>query len=687
MQFHEVQLENIRSYTQTKVSFEKGSTLLIGDIGSGKSTLLLAIEFALFGLRRGELAGGGLLRHGTNEGSVTLHCTLQNKKVVIKRTLKRGKNGVQQNAGYIIVDGVKTDGTPVELKSQILTLLGYPDEFLTKSKSLLYRYTVYTPQEEMKAILFETPEDRLKTIRKIFDIDKYQKIKENASLYMKSLRAEQKVLKQLVQDADQIGQFLKEKKERKTIVTKEEVLLKQQLQTLQEEIQEHRKKQQALDEKRMTAEKMRQELTQKKDSLLKTNHSLEKNKEQQKILEESLALLKKQIEEIKDKKVNISDLKKQWEEREAGLRKKQNELLVEKTQQNTIINQAQKIMDQVRSLTTCPLCLQTVTEDHKHTIISVKQSEQEKGNVSIINCKEQEQMLLEQQKQLQSKKEAIQKLEKQIQQKELLQQKQEITQEQLNQKKKDSVELQKLQQEEKERIEELAVSLEMFADVQEQYKNAQQVLEPLQEKFTKLSSQHAALQKESELLEEQLTKLQEQVREQTKKKQTLQKITALHRWLDDYFIPVIDTIEKHVLQKIWQEFNATFQNWFDILLEDESILVQVDEAFTPVLQQNGYETTIEQLSGGEKTSVALAYRLSLHKVINEYISSIQTKGVIILDEPTDGFSAEQLDKMRDVLEQLQVDQSILVSHETKMESYVEHILRVQKNEHISTVTQ
>ena len=94
---------------------------------------------------------------------------------------------------------------------------------------------------------------------------------------------------------------------------------------------------------------------------------------------------------------------------------------------------------------------------------------------------------------------------------------------------------------------------------------------------------------------------------------------------------------------------------------------------------------MENLSGGEKTAVALSYRLALNKVINDIVSEIKTKDILMLDEPTDGFSSEQLDKVRDVLEQLNVKQVIIVSHESKIESFVDSVIRVGKEEHISKV--
>ena len=67
-----IKLENIRSYLNQSIDFPTSSVLLSGDIGSGKSTILLSIEFALFGVKRKELSGSALLRHGKKTGSVEL---------------------------------------------------------------------------------------------------------------------------------------------------------------------------------------------------------------------------------------------------------------------------------------------------------------------------------------------------------------------------------------------------------------------------------------------------------------------------------------------------------------------------------------------------------------------------------------------------------------------------------------
>ena len=123
------------------------------------------------------------------------------KEVIIKRMLRRS-NQVKQESGYIIVDGVKTECTPSELKTKVLELLGYPQEMVTKSTDVIYRYTVYTPQEEMKIILLVNKEDRLQTLRKVFGIDRYKRIKDNAKIITGEIKQKKRGLEGFVSDLE-----------------------------------------------------------------------------------------------------------------------------------------------------------------------------------------------------------------------------------------------------------------------------------------------------------------------------------------------------------------------------------------------------------------------------------------------------------------------------------------------------
>ena len=147
---------------------------------------------------------------------------------------------------------------------------------------------------------------------------------------------------------------------------------------------------------------------------------------------------------------------------------------------------------------------------------------------------------------------------------------------------------------------------------------------------------------------------------------------------------LISFIEKNVMMKLKSEFSKLFAEWFSMLVS-ESFYVRINDEFSPVIEQKDYEIDYQYLSGGEKTAIALAYRLALNQVINSLLSNIKTKDVVILDEPTDGFSSQQLDKMRDVLNELNVSQLIIVSHEQKIEGFVENVIRFKKENGISKV--
>jgi exonuclease SbcC len=203
--------------------------------------------------------------------------------------------------------------------------------------------------------------------------------------------------------------------------------------------------------------------------------------------------------------------------------------------------------------------------------------------------------------------------------------------------------------------------------------------------FHKTEIEYNSFLKEKEGAQGLLEEIRKELEKKAEAKERLKKVKDAQHWLEEFFISLAASIEKQVMANVFHQFNSIFHDWFKMLIEDETINSRLDDTFTPVVVQNGFETGVDNLSGGEKTSCALAYRLALNKVINGMITGIRTKDLIILDEPTDGFSSEQLDKVRDVLEELNMRQVIIVSHEPKIESFVDSVIRIQKNEHISQV--
>jgi len=187
----------------------------------------------------------------------------------------------------------------------------------------------------------------------------------------------------------------------------------------------------------------------------------------------------------------------------------------------------------------------------------------------------------------------------------------------------------------------------------------------------------AELKREVHVFQEQVLDLRKRINEKEQIKNKVIYLANLEEWISNNFIQLVSSVEKSVMNKLKAEFSNLFSDWFLRLVSD-SFNVYLDEEFTPIIESQDYVIDYDYLSGGERTAIALAYRLALNQIINSLISDIKTKGFIILDEPTDGFSSQQLDKMRSVLEELNVKQLIIVSHEQKVEDFVDKIIRFKK---------
>jgi exonuclease SbcC len=182
-----LRLRNFRSYKDQEVAFEPGVTLFEGDIGSGKSSLLFAIEFALFGLA--DVPGEHLLRAGEKEGAIELQFRSGGRQYTVGRRLTRSKaGGATQKDAFLVVDGVKEDYSVEQLRAAVIKVLGFRENAATKSKSQVFRYGVFTPQEEMKAILEQGAEERKQTLRRAFGIEEYKRARENADMLKQALR-------------------------------------------------------------------------------------------------------------------------------------------------------------------------------------------------------------------------------------------------------------------------------------------------------------------------------------------------------------------------------------------------------------------------------------------------------------------------------------------------------------------
>lgn len=677
MRFKKISLQNIRSYKNAEIEFPIGPVLLSGDIGSGKSSILLAIEFALFGLQRGK-SGEGLLRNGEKEGKVRLNLEVDGKKIEIERNLKRARDSVQQDDCIISINDERKKLAANELKSIILNLFNYPAEFLSKNP-VLYRYTVYTPQEEMKSILIEDENDRMNTLRRVFNIDKYKRIIENTEKFMSKIREEIRVKESRLRDFDA-------KKNEKELKKQDVLKLKTEIATLNMKINELNK---IVSERRNRLNEFEakiKELNKLKTELASVNSELFTKKERLESDNEHSEVLKKQVEalenEIKGRKVEeTSKVDSELRKLEKDIEEKENEMLKinrKITSFEVEKQRLERIANDIIKLQNCPTCQQNVSENHKHIIKEKSGNEISTLSNSLdteMKAKaELENKIREMKKNLIS----LRNFDKELGILKLKFSNLEEKKKQLKRYEESRDILEKSLAMLKNRKSGLDESVKKLADAEKSYEIAKRMLDEVWEESKLMEISRARYEKQLEDVLALIIIMENEIEDMERSKFRIMKLSKLKNFLEIEFIPAVMNIEKNVMIKLHAEFSELFGKWFSMLVGE--LNARINEEFTPIIEQSGYEIEYSYLSGGERTAAALAYRLALNQTVNSIMSNIKTRDILILDEPTDGFSLEQIDKMRDVLNEVKAEQLIIVSHEQKIESFVENVIRMDKND-------
>jgi exonuclease SbcC len=678
MKIKRIALNNIRSYKNEEISFKDGSTLLSGDIGSGKTSILLGIEFAFFGLQPGQ-RGNSLLRNGTQSGSVLLELDIDGEEIIIERSLKKGKT-ITQDYCAITIDGLTKEIAVTELKDKVLEILNYPKEF-SKKQNLLYKFTVYTPQEEMKQIILEDPEVRINTLRHVFGIDKYKKIIENISILATKMR-EEKRLKE--------GMTANLENDRILLISKEEELESKHhnLSSIEKELFLKAEKRKKIQEEKEDISKKKEEKTRLQQEIEKTKLVIINKKETAsnnlRIIEELKSDIKElnklKIEESEISKVKLELISKKQEK--TKIDEKRLEVNSQIASLNSKNDENKRIEEKISHLDICPTCLQNVDTIYRANVLLKINSNTTENNKKLEELNGQKKELLEKTTEIEA---VIFEKEKKLQEFNIIK----IKIQEIDEKDKRLKELNKLNTFLQKDIEILNSHLENLNknifelkkyDAQFELKQ-KELDESLKEERT-AEIKVAELRKEIEVFSKQIDELRDRIKKTEEIKQRLDYISELENWLSKKFVPVVSFIEKNVMVKLKSEFSNLFAEWFYMLVSD-NFNVRLSDDFTPIIEQHDYEIDYQYLSGGERTAIALAYRLSLNQVINSMLSRIKTRDIVILDEPTDGFSEQQLDKMRDVLFQLNVKQLIIVSHEQKIEGFVENVIKFRKENGVS----
>ena len=798
MRLERLRLRNIRSYQEAEVAFGDGITVFEGDIGSGKSTILLAIEFALFGL--GDTDSAHLLRHGAKEGEVELRIDVGGRPVRLLRTLKRKRKRAGVDRCLIDMGGEVAEMTSADMKPRVLELLGYNENPDPKAKSDIFRFGVYTPQEDMRTILdtrARMREQRKETIRRALGIQEYRAARENLGVLAREVstrtreyaaraagideaveRVERARMDREAETAkrDEINEALREAEERERKASERRRALEDRKGSIAEGIRK-------VEVLRTEVERARGELGVAMERAASTRKGLERlDGLSQRVRELDdvpgrLALLDalaERIEELRGRHEGIlrrhSELEvelRRSREASAQLRKLEREFEaegdpsqergdVEAGLRNTgkrlarlekARTRAQAKLDELSSdledltslegIKECPRCHQELAPEHLEELLSKDRAERERLEATIDELRTSGEGLEADRAALEDRLRGIEGTERRravleerleatradasrmagltnsIEELDLEGLTAELEQARAGLKEEQHRELIELDAERKDLLKQLETRPDLeveLARADEREVNARGSLETFE---AKLGTAEAALAREATGFdEEQLARAREEhdganlalgglrsdleareerigmaVKRLSEREDELSELQGhrarqeqheeVHRWLTKCLRPALEEIELEVLSMMHDEMDALTRSWFERLVEDPDLDIEVDDEFAPTVTQQGFGISVEALSGGERTAVAFAYRLAL----NGLVQRIAVRGhanLLMLDEPTDGFSREQVIRMGAVLQDLDADQIVIVSHDRELRAFANHVFVVHK---------
>jgi len=665
-------MKNIRSYSdgeETQLDIPEGVVLFEGDIGSGKSTILYALEFALFGFS--DMKGAHLLSEGRREGKVTLTFEADGAVYTVERALKKRGDEIVQGECHITSGGGRERLSPSDLKERVVSILGFNEPTHPRAESLVYRYAVFTPQEQMKEILTRNADERLHVIRRVLGAQSYQVAAENSEIVTKRIKEIGYGLRKGSEDL-QVKKDEMEERSKTVAELKSEIPRLREAETasarlvgaLESEWKEILAEREALGRSEAKIPLLNQEIAGTRAQIQDDDRSLHE-------LESRLG------EEVEPKIREFQSMKHVGSVRDldADSDRAKERLGRLKESKQTLEAELTKTRDLVaRGI--CPLCGQRISGD-----VSQRGEHAEQERVKVEERISEVEALLAS---LAVRVEAARRFEEAEKEFEKAQKERARANDGM-------IMLRKRLRESNARLAQLASDLDQsvseakgLAKVSEKAANLESRLKGAREREKRASQD--LTQATTELIDttRELEQLSQEVNKKEAAMREAHRLTSYQGWLSSFFKPTVEMIEKQTLAQAAVRFNEHFQRFFNSLVDDPDMVVRVMEDFSPVFEREGFEQDFEALSGGERTSMALAYRLALNSVVRESVSS--RPELLILDEPTDGFSKEQVYMMRGLLEELGSRQVVLVSHERELESMADHIFRVEKRNGASVIS-
>ena len=682
-----IELGDFLAHSETKLEFEKGVTIFVGENGAGKSSIIDGITFSLFG-QHTRKSNKGLIKRGSNQGYSKIEFSINGKQYETVRKID-SKGGLVATFSEITKEG-RVEIAAGERKQfgesmteQVEKTIGMDFEKL-KIASIVQ-------QGELNSIINAKPKEFKELLNAIIGIDKLDVASESMKKVTKEFR--EKIKTDLGYDDTHI-EILERDLERSHLEIKEAEPEKKQLELKQKQIHEELKKlQKELEIETPKVDKIKQ-LELRKDELLR--YVKETMKEiQQKISENERKIRDCEgcFEEIKLKVDFESKIQKVEEAVEDTLRKIQ-----EMTSQIASLKEKQILASKLQLKDNkCPVCDSIVEklnpffqEEHiKEEIIKLQEN---------IKLKEKERDMY-----TQKKKEFLEKVQKTRDAEATLRAHSINTKEELMEiQKKTQIQKAKLPMMNNNDLKEISQIDDHSKVIFENILKLEVDTKGFSEKeFLNLKNTISEKQTSLSQMDQQVGGILEKIHKAKRQIETIEKVILELKIVKKY-VSKLDKVQTNIFSRDGS-VATSLRSW-----ALNSISVKASEYLSflntkiqrIVLSEKARDVSIacysktevlelESLSGGEKVSVALALRLGMASLLGS-----SNLNLMILDEPTTHLDAERKKSLVRVLSQLtEISNSqtpmqfLIITHDAEIfeDSNVEQIYKFESKEEGSKV--
>jgi len=686
-----VQLENIRSHVKSTVPFTRGFNCLVGGLGCGKSSILYAVDFALFGEPLGR-SFQYLLREEAEAGKVVVQFTKNGKTYKLTRGLKRRGKGISQDFEELklfeddtLLASMKSDAVAEQFKA------------ITGLDKELFREIVWVRQEHLKELLDATPRERQKRFDELFGLADYEVAWSSIAGYQRDYEGERRIYEK---DPDVVG--LEKLSADYNQLTGEFALLEVELQSAigklagaKKALDDAVEKLKRLEEKRLSIEELKRKEAQVQANITNARAAsaslvqrvegkksiVDNLKQRQNSLGTQMSAYRSRLEQVGiPTSLPVEEVRQRvasFDDRISSLKAEQ-----EATLRNMQTDQKRSASLSLESR--CPLCLQPLNGEYKDGLMQRIQEENVERQQAIKR-------LMGELEGVQRTKavasEAVSSLQTLVVRVEDLKMRVSEEEKNLGELSAELEEKQRLEAELRMQLETVQFEIGRFdmADFEAAREQRDQVFK----QYYLLESDLRTKESRKKDLLGRLDEVKERVDHAQQKLERVKKIAKA--------IEVISAIRdayRSIQPKLRGEFVKVLRNFvqqvLDSLVGEAPLLnVLVDETYTPyVKSESGADREVSNLSGGERTLLAFAYRLGLGQLIMQSRTG-HGLSMLLLDEPTESLGSEDgsIERLAEAISRFKaIEQIIAVTHSEAFAEKAEHVVVLEKEAGISKIS-